>query len=326
MTHRQQNSKAKRNELELENAANRLSQLERDLGEQQALVESLRRDLQEAEANLNHAAEDMERKRQIWEAELLTRIEEEKTKWEEDEAAAIAAVMAHMPSPSLRPEIDTRSPLSRKGSDLEYLNPPNGQNRSRTASTASTRRIPYNPSSRRNSNQRPLTPKSLTPLRKISIPHSPGLAANGSSHDVFSAQATDFDTADFPSSPRELRNGRILISTSKPEPPVKLVGRLVAAIQDLEAESTVLKEDLAQLIAQRDESRKEVVALMQEVEQKRGADERVKQLEREMIEINERYETTLEMLGEKTELVEELRADVDDVKKIYRDLLDSTMK
>ena len=48
--------------------------------------------------------------------------------------------------------------------------------------------------------------------------------------------------------------------------------------------------------------------------------------EKEVAEINERYQTTLEMLGEKSELVEELRADVEDVKAMYRDLVERTIK
>ena len=45
-----------------------------------------------------------------------------------------------------------------------------------------------------------------------------------------------------------------------------------------------------------------------------------------MSTVSERYQTTLEMFGEKSERVEELEADVADLKKIYRELLDSTMK
>jgi TATA element modulatory factor 1 TATA binding len=80
------------------------------------------------------------------------------------------------------------------------------------------------------------------------------------------------------------------------------------------------------LTAQRDEARQEVVSLMREVEMKRANDKRTNALEEEQRAINERYQTTLELLGEKSELVEELKADVADVKQMYRDLVESTMK
>ena len=47
-------------------------------------------------------------------------------------------------------------------------------------------------------------------------------------------------------------------------------------------------------------------------------------LEKELGEVKERYETMLEMLGEKTERVEELEGDLLEVKKMYRELV-STM-
>jgi chromosome segregation ATPase len=99
-----------------------------------------------------------------------------------------------------------------------------------------------------------------------------------------------------------------------------------ATVRRLETEKAASKDELGRLTAQRDEARQEVVRLMREVEQKRANDERVKALEEEQRAINERYQTTLELLGEKSELVEELKADVADVKQMYRDLVESTMK
>jgi TATA element modulatory factor len=119
-----------------------------------------------------------------------------------------------------------------------------------------------------------------------------------------------------------------LISTSAvgAGPSVQLVERMSATVRRLETEKAASKDELARLTAQRDEARQEVVSLMREVEMKRANDERVKALEEEQRAINERYQTTLELLGEKSELVEELKADVADVKQMYRDLVESTMK
>ncbi len=53
---------------------------------------------------------------------------------------------------------------------------------------------------------------------------------------------------------------------------------------------------------------------------------RVRELEKEVKSVGERYETTLEMLGERSERVEELTQDVGDLKDMYRELVEKTMK
>lgn len=105
-----------------------------------------------------------------------------------------------------------------------------------------------------------------------------------------------------------------------------MVERMSATVRRLESERAASKDELARLTAQRDEARQEVVELMREVEEKRKADARIKELEAQLEDLDRRYQTTLEMLGEKSEQVEELQADVADLKKIYRELVDSTMK
>ncbi len=99
-----------------------------------------------------------------------------------------------------------------------------------------------------------------------------------------------------------------------------------AAVRRLESEKADLRDEVARLATQRDESREQVVDLMKEVEQKRGMEGRVKELEKEVKSVGERYDTTLEMLGERSERVEELTQDVGDLKAMYRDLVEKTMK
>ncbi|KAI9656832.1 MAG: hypothetical protein M1821_003471 [Bathelium mastoideum] len=109
-------------------------------------------------------------------------------------------------------------------------------------------------------------------------------------------------------------------------PSVQLVERMSGAVRRLEAEKAALREELGRLGAQRDEARREVVALMGEVEARDELDKRVQVLEGEKAGVEERYGAALEMLGEKSELVDELRADVEDLKKIYRELVERTVK
>jgi uncharacterized coiled-coil DUF342 family protein len=135
-----------------------------------------------------------------------------------------------------------------------------------------------------------------------------------------------FERTTSPSEAQNHVNDIVSVSTVGAGPSVQLVERMSAAVRRLENEKVSTKEELARLARQRDEARSEIVALMKEVEEKRRDHERVGELEKEVGELNDRYNTTLEMLGEKSEQVEELRADIQDVKAMYRDLVQQTMK
>jgi chromosome segregation ATPase len=99
-----------------------------------------------------------------------------------------------------------------------------------------------------------------------------------------------------------------------------------ASVRRLESERAALKDELGRLTAQRDEARQQIVVLMQEAEEKKAGDQRIKELEEALEELDQRYQTTLEMLGEKSEQVEEQKADIEDLKKIYRELVESMVK
>ena len=135
-----------------------------------------------------------------------------------------------------------------------------------------------------------------------------------------------FENMTSPSSPQQTLNDMVSVSTAEAGPSVQLVERMSSAVRRLESEKVATKEDIARLSAQRDEARAEIVALMKEVGAKRAADAKVVELEAEVADIKARYETTLEMLGEKSELVEELRSDIDDIKAMYRELVERTVK
>ena len=99
-----------------------------------------------------------------------------------------------------------------------------------------------------------------------------------------------------------------------------------ANVRRLESEKAASKDEITRLSTQRDEARQEVVSLMREVEEKRKIDERLKTLETDHEGLGGRYQTTLELLGEKSEQVEELKADIADVKQMYRQLADTMGK
>lgn len=121
-------------------------------------------------------------------------------------------------------------------------------------------------------------------------------------------------------------NDIISESTVGAGPSVQLVERMSATVRRLESERAASKDDLERITSQRDEAREQVVGLMREADQKKTSDARVQELQDHVDVLDQRYQTTLEMLGEKSEQVEELQADIADLKKIYRELVDSTMK
>lgn len=153
---------------------------------------------------------------------------------------------------------------------------------------------------------------------------------NGENGDKASILTSNDHDDDFyensPTSPHKTINDMVSISTAGAGPSVQLVERMSSAVRRLESEKVATKEDIARLAAQRDEARAEIVSLMKEVKSKRAVDEKVKELEREIGVVKQRYDTTLEMLGEKSEEVEELKGDVVDLKAMYRELVERTVK
>ncbi|XP_044718145.1 TATA element modulatory factor 1 TATA binding domain-containing protein [Hirsutella rhossiliensis] len=132
------------------------------------------------------------------------------------------------------------------------------------------------------------------------------------------------DTA--PSSPRNLAQDMVSASTVAAGPSVQLVERMSAAIRRLEAEKVAAKEEMARVCNQRDEARADMVGLMKDLAETKTAANKVPQLQEAVSDLDSRYQTTLEMLGEKSELVEELKADVEDVKTMYRELVERTVR
>lgn len=176
-------------------------------------------------------------------------------------------------------------------------------------------------------------PSELRPSRRESSPFVPQVSINGSgippSPPAFSADHEMFfddDGVRTPATPERTINDMISGSTAGAGPSVQLVERMTAAVRRLESEKASSKEELVRLVAQRDEAREQVISLMQEVDEKRKSEERVAMLEKEVKGLEERYLTTLEMLGEKSETVEELKADVVDLKELYRELCERTMR
>ena len=259
-----------------------------------------------------------DQEKQAWKSEIQQRLDEERQKWQEEIGqGSLGQIRGESPVPS-----------TRRGLTSEFLGLQNLQIR-RASARSTTSEVPTADRflARRPSAQAlARSSGNGTPTRQDSMQ---SLAENGEGPDappIHTDHDDFFDNMASPSSPQQTLNDMVSVSTAGAGPSVQLVERMSSAVRRLESEKVATKEDLARLSAQRDEARAEIVSLMKEVGAKRAADIKVAELEAEVADIKARYETTLEMLGEKSEMVEELRSDIDDIKAMYRELVERTVK
>ncbi|CAG8953208.1 hypothetical protein HYFRA_00003410 [Hymenoscyphus fraxineus] len=311
--------KAKRHEDELEETRSQLPSFEQQLNEHRTKLESLQRRAEEAESSLAAAQASFAQEKEAWQIELLQRIEEERSKWQEESGSIREHGRADSPVTSMR-----------RGLTTEFLGLQNLQ--LRRASSRSV--ISDTPTQERFVGHR----SSPQPLSKISGNATPVRQDSGRSFkENFDVSHTPSITTDrdddffdgphaSPTSQDQTINDMVSVSAAGAGPSVQLVERMSSAVRRLESEKVTSKEDLSRLAAQRDEARAEIVALMKEVTVKREKEKRIEELEEELKGVNERYLTTLEMLGEKSEMVEELKSDIVDIKGMYRELVERTVK
>lgn len=281
-------------------------------------LENVSRQAEQLEMALNNARTDLEREKRNWELDLARRVEQEKAKLQDGAGTnPVANSPARVDSPVAQLRKDG-------GSDLPnlQLRRQKGSNHPIEAPGSAF----LSPSDRRPS--LPIrTPDISTVSRQDSFGPMAQLPSRDAVPETPSIRTTDQDDPfESPSSPQQTINDMISVTTTGAGPSVQLVERMSATVRRLNSEKAATRDELGRLAAQRDDAREQIVALMREVEQKRAADDKANKLEAEVAQLNERYQTTLEMLGEKSELVEELRADIADMKNIYRDLLDKSMR
>ncbi|KAM3582828.1 hypothetical protein VKS41_004593 [Umbelopsis sp. WA50703] len=101
-------------------------------------------------------------------------------------------------------------------------------------------------------------------------------------------------------------------------PPTVLIERLNATIRQLEGQNQLYQMQAQQSAQSRDELAEELIKLSRDVDGLREESKAAEQLKNEHEGLNQRYHAALEMLGERTEQVEELKADIADVKEMYR--------
>lgn len=300
--------KAKNSDREMELLQNKYLELDKSVAEDSAEIHRLTRKTTQLEADLATSRQDMEEQKASSERELQRRLDEERAKW----TASLHIQRTESPGTSIRKNVSNGA-----GWDLNHLMSP----------------VQYERASSRRPSVLPFD--SNTPPRQQSTTSFRGLA-NGSiaeTPSVVTSMDADEYFANVPATPLSAshlshRGGvhdLVSNSTVGAGPSVQLVERMSANVRRLESEKAASKDELSRITGQRDEARQEVVNLMREVEEKRSTEERLKALEIEHAQVAQRHRTTLELLGEKSEQVEELKADIVDVKQMYRQLAD-TMK
>ncbi|KAL2132572.1 hypothetical protein VTI74DRAFT_3627 [Chaetomium olivicolor] len=346
--------RAKRQEEELEEAKTKLPTIQEDIKSYQAQLDALKKRAEEAESALSRAEADFEKQKQCWEAE-----KEERQLLHNNAPERPRSWLEGLPGGSfLKPESRPASPqltnpqrtfstdflgISTLTSKARKVSAPSASNSEAGVSGLGlglglteprmpfSRRPSAQPPSRPTLNSNPIGSSSggiFSPLSLFSpTSDAPPPPANPLDREVQRGEDAFEGGAEITASPKQHPvQDMVSVSTVAAGPSVQLVERMSAAIRRLESEKVAAKEELARISRQRDEARAEIVSLMREVEGGKTAVKRVGDLEREVEEVKQRYETTLELLGEKSEEVEELRADVEDVKAMYRDLVERTIK
>ncbi|KAK2864964.1 hypothetical protein FQN49_004041 [Arthroderma sp. PD_2] len=299
--------KVKRAEGDSENSKELARELERDLEESRHELKKLQAKLEKAEEELLASQQDLVKQKETLDASWAQRLEDERARWQENISSPSSMLQTRAESITQSRRSDVLSslseiPQSRRSSTLPKLDTPLRQN--------SYSSLNSNPLLRGSLND--ASPLADTPSAQTMEPDeyfngalTPATPSAPGTHNQHSRGAHDV----------------VSVSTVAAGPSVQLVERMSATVRRLESERAGFKDELARLTSQRDEARREVVELMKEVEEKRAGDEQVQELEANVQQLNERYQTTLEMLGEKSEQVEELKADIADLKDIYRDTL-----
>ena len=257
---------------QLEESTQKCRLLEQDISEKQTQAEKVQSRAARFEKALQDAQAEFDRERQSLNADFAARLEEEKSKLsiqipQHHHAADLPAFHGHHPQMQRKisgydvPTMRSRKNTDRKVSELGLP-------------------TPGRPQSRRTSYFRGSEAFSPTGHEGGSPTHTP---QNGHSHMLRTPSIHTADQEEPPfengSSPRRTVNDMLSASTAAAGPSVQLVERMSSNVRRLESEKAASKDELARLSAQRDEARKEVVTLMQEVEEKRALDQKVENLE-----------------------------------------------
>ncbi|KAI8850558.1 hypothetical protein BC829DRAFT_431861 [Chytridium lagenaria] len=91
-------------------------------------------------------------------------------------------------------------------------------------------------------------------------------------------------------------------------------------------QATTLQQQLQMISKTRDELAEELLKSTTEAQEGAAVKKKLEEVEKEKGDINKRFMTALELLGEKTEQCEEMKTDMEDLKSSYRTQIDALLK
>ncbi|KAK9428674.1 TATA element modulatory factor 1 TATA binding-domain-containing protein [Lipomyces doorenjongii] len=331
-------ARARESEQEIENVTSRISDLEAELQLQTDVVASLRQRIDDETARSATAIEELEKEKTELEQRLL---EEEKARRDE-------TMMQLRSPPALASPTFSKNPMSPGYGSVQQNGGRNNFNFSRESSYGDW----YGTSSAGNSvsgsngvpttiQYRRVSRTTRSNIPSIQTNHLPSPSHSAGGTPVISTSASFVSLAEMnsPLAPQQINmqnsmfigHGGSADSTGGSNPADDLgsnastaIGgvssseRMSTVIRRLSSELASAKEELAILARDRDQAREEIVELLREVKNKRDVESKCTELQNQMDDLRLREQTTLELLGEKTERVNELEDDVADLKMMYR--------
>ncbi|CCG82255.1 Putative uncharacterized protein [Taphrina deformans PYCC 5710] len=112
------------------------------------------------------------------------------------------------------------------------------------------------------------------------------------------------------------------ISSASAGASVGMMERVSSTVRKLELEMGIMREDLMRVTRQRDEARSACVGVEALEAERDELKNTLGQLEQSRVKLEEKFEATLELLGEQTEENEQLKEDIVDMRKAFRETLE----
>ena len=100
---------------------------------------------------------------------------------------------------------------------------------------------------------------------------------------------------------------------------VQLISRMTNQMRSLKSEIVQIREELSKNQREKKEAGNEILRLLKDNERVKELENDKNELRGKISELEKQYIASLEILGEKSERVEELKADVMDLKEMLRD-------
>ncbi|ODQ50444.1 hypothetical protein SAICODRAFT_97259 [Saitoella complicata NRRL Y-17804] len=276
----------------------KVAQLENDLETMQESqtrhsnkVQELENELQSAQKARDEQIAELDKLKKDAEADLQSRLQEDKLKWEQEYNSPPMLDRMLSPTAPMSPSVP---PISRRV-------------------TSSTSDLMIN------------LPKSPNPQSwQQSFPRRNSGRIYTPAHETIPDHDWEDDRDVSPETPRSphARTPRDQMSVSTnigPGPSVSIMERMSANVRRLESELTGLREEIANISSEREAARQECVQLLSELEEKRSVASQLEETAQALQTLQTRYDSALELLGEKEESLQELRMDVKEIKEMYKE-------